>query len=150
MLKSSHLLFQGYMSAFKCSMIDKYHCKSVPQQFQDQVWKRMLGKIRSLKYDYARKTQIRLFGSKEAASKNDKMALGATCLWSGTLDNAEFMNMFNAMVYNCGQGNEIAITHKEQLTMKNIDEHNMISYSTLQQHLHRMKTEGKSLCLPLM
>ena len=103
----------GYMSAFKCSMIDHYHLQGVPQQFQTHVWSRMLGKIKSIKYDYARKAKIRLLGSKEAASKNDKMALGTVCLWSGTLDYAEFMNLFNGMVYNCGRGNEIAITHNK-------------------------------------
>ena len=141
----------GYMSSFKCSMIDHYHLQGMPHQFTQQIWSRMLAQIRHSKWEYARQHKLKLFGSKDAATGNDKMGLLAVCLWSGTLANAEFMNLFNAMVTNCGRGSEISITTFDQLTMKRIEEENMAPYATLQQFVHRVKTEGKySSNLPFM
>ena len=141
----------GYMSSFKCSMIDHYHLKGMPHQFTQQIWSRMLAQIRHSKWEYARQHKLKLFGSKDAATGNDKMGLLAVCLWSGTLANAEFMNLFNAMVTNCGRGSEISITSFDQLTMKRIEEENMAPYATLQQFVHRVKTEGEySSNLPFM
>ena len=110
----------------------------------DKIWSRMLAQIWYSKREYARLKKIKLFGSKEAASTNDRMGLLAVCLWSGTLDNAEFMNLFNAMIMNCGRGNEIAITTFSELSMRTIREENMLPFDTLQQYVHRVKTEGKS------
>jgi len=134
----------GYMSSFKCAMIDHYHTTGTPQQFRQEIWSRMLAQIWHSKWEYARLKKIKLFGSKEAASTNDRMGLLAVCLWSGTLDNAEFMNLFNAMIMNCGRGNEIAITTFSELSMRTIREENMLPFDTLQQYVHRVKTEGKS------
>ena len=92
----------GYMSSFKCSMIDLYHLQGLPQQFKPHIWSRMLAQIRHSKWEYARQHKLKLFGSKDAATGNDKMGLLAICLWSRTLANAEFMNLFNAIVGNCG------------------------------------------------
>ena len=141
------------MSSFKCSMIDLYHLQGSHQQFKPQIWSRMLAQIRYSKWGYVRQHKIKLFGSKYAATGNDKMGLLAVCLWSGTLANAKFMNLFNTMVGNCGRGSEIAITSFDELTMKRTDEENMTpyAYDTLQQFFHRVKTEGKSSSnLPFM
>ena len=60
------------------------------------------------------------------------------------MSNSDFMNLFNAMISNCGRGSEIAMTSYDQLSMKMIDEENMVHIQTLHQYVHRIKTEGAS------
>ena len=102
----------------------------------------MLSQIKSAKWDYARKNKIKLFGSKDAASGDDKKGLLVVCLWTGNLSNSEFMSLFNTMISNCGRESEIAMTSYDQLSMKSIEEENMAPFKTLQQFVHRIKTEG--------
>ena len=99
----------GYMSTFKCALIDKFHKKGVPAQFESQIWLRMLAKIRQRKFEYTQKHEKRMFGSKIAASKEDNRGLVALVLWKGSVENAEFMMLFHAMIHNCGSGSKIAI-----------------------------------------
>ena len=133
----------GYMSSFKCTMIDLFHDHSVAKQFDPQVWSRMLIQVRSAKFEYARIHKIKLFGSKKSASPCDLKSLFAICLWDGSLGNAEFMNLFQCMIHNCGRGSEIAISQFNQLSIKTIvPEDGLPEYDTLQQHLLRIKTEG--------
>ena len=133
----------GYMSSFKCTMIDLFHEHSIAKQFDPQVWARMLTQVRSTKFEYARIHKIKLFGSKKSANRCDLKSLFAICLWDGSLGNAEFMNLFQCMIHNCGRGSEIAISQFDQLSMKTIvPEDGLPEYDTLQQHLLRIKTEG--------
>ena len=133
----------GYMSSFKCTMIDLFHDHNVAKQFDPQVWTRMLSQVRSTKFEYARIHKIKLFGSKKSANRCDLKSLFAICLWDGSLGNAEFMNLFQCMIHNCGRGSEIAISQFNQLSMKTIvPEDGLPEYDTLQQHLLRIKTEG--------
>ena len=134
----------GYMSAFKCSLIDKFHKKGVPTQFQSGIWSRMLGKIRQAKFEYATKNNQRMFGSKEAASPEDKKGLVALVLWKGSVENAEFMMLFNSMTSNCGRGSEIAILQWSSCKLKKIQEQNGLDYETLSQYVVRTKTQGMS------
>ncbi len=55
----------GYISSFKCTMIDLFHDHSVAKQFDPQVWTRMLSQVQSTKFEYARIHKIKLFGSKK-------------------------------------------------------------------------------------
>lgn len=101
--------------------------------------------IHHLAWEYASQHKINLFGSKDAATWNGKMGLLAVYIWYGTVGNAEFMNLFSAMVESCGWGSEIAIMTFDELSMKRIDEENKNPYGTLQQFVSReVKTEGKS------
>ena len=78
----------GYMSSFKCTMIDLFHDHSVPKQFDPQVWSRMLKQVQSAKFEFARIHKIKLFGSKKSANRCDLKSLFAICLWDGSLGNA--------------------------------------------------------------
>ena len=74
-----------------------------------------------------------------------KWGVIAVCIWSGTLNNAEFMNLFQSMVNNCGRGGKIAITKYENLSMPAIKEDNELEFNTLKQYLMRLKTLGDIL-----
>ena len=100
----------GYMSSFKCSMVNKGHLTGSPTQFQQKIWSRILAQIRHENWEHARNNNIKLFGSEKSVTRNDRMGLLAIGLWSGTLDDTEFMNLFNSMIENCGRGSEIAIS----------------------------------------
>ena len=133
----------GYMSSFKCALIDKFHKKGVPAQFESQIWSQMLAKIRQSKFQYAQKHKKRMFGSKIAASKEDNRGLVALVLWKGSVQNAEFMMLFHSMIHNCGRGSEIAILTWESCKLKLIEEAHGYKYETLSQHVLRVKTEGQ-------
>ena len=64
-------------------------------------------------------------------------------MWSATLDNAEFMNLFQSMVSNCGRGSEIAITKLKDMQMADIKEDNGIEFQTFKQYVMRLKTLGE-------
>ena len=87
---------------------------------QDEIWKRYMSKIRSIKFEESRKAKTALFGHTDAASEENRMALIAVCLWSGTCANAEFYNLFQSMVMNCGRGSEIGIARFDDLSVKEI------------------------------
>ena len=99
----------GYMSDFKCSLVDKYHSVGVPTQFESQIWSRMLSKIRQAKFADAQKNNKQMSGFKVAVSQEDKRGLVALVVWKGSLENAEFMMLFNSMTHDCGRGFEIAV-----------------------------------------
>ena len=71
------------------------------------------------------------------------MGVIAVCIWSGTLNNAEFMNLFQSMVNNCGRGSEIAITKFKDLSMTKIKEDNGLEFQTIKQYVMRLKTLGE-------
>ena len=123
----------GYMGAIKIFLIVKFKSKGIPLQLQDGIWKRYLETMRAVKFHQARKSHNPLMGTKEAATENDKKGVIAVCMWSATLDNAEFMNLFQAMVSNCGRGSEIAITKLSDLQMTDIKEDNGIEFQTFKQ-----------------
>ena len=77
---------------------------SIPLQLQDGIWKRCLETMRAFKFNCERKRHHPLMGTKEAATEHDKKGGIAVCMWSGTLNNAEFMIFFQYMVSNCGRG----------------------------------------------
>ena len=102
----------------------------------------MLGKIRQAKFEYATKNNQRMFGSKEAASPEDKKGLVALVLWKGSVENAEFMMLFNSMTSNCGRGSEVAILQWSSCKLKKNQEQNGLEYETLSQYVIRTKTQG--------
>ena len=134
----------GYMGAIKCHLIDKYHRVGVPQQLKEEVWKRKMTRIRSIKAEQAKQRRKPMFGSKEAASDADRMGILAICIWTGNVLNAEFLNFFQSMVMNCGRGSEIGVTKFEHLNLKRIQEDYGLVYDTLEQYVNRSKTEGTS------
>ena len=60
------------------------------------------------------------------------MGLLAIRLWSGTLDNAEFMNLFNSMIGNCGRGSEISIGKFSEHNLRKMHGDNMVPYDNLE------------------
>ena len=133
----------GYMSAFKVTMIEKYHTTGVPAQLQSEIWSRMLSKIRQFKFQYAQSKAKSLFGSKAAATTEDKRGIVALGIWKGSLHNAEFVMLFDAMTHNCGRGSEVAILLWDSCELKKIQEAHGYEYETLSQHVLRSKTQGK-------
>ena len=83
-----------------------------------------------------------MIGHKEAATEQDKMGLSAVCIWTGTLENAEFVNLFQGMVMNCGRGSDIAISKFSDFSLTKIQEDNGLIYNTLRQYVLRPKTLG--------
>ena len=81
----------GYMGAIKNLLIVKWKNQAIPLQLQDGIWKRYLEIMRAVKFNCARKSHHPLMGTKEAATEHDKKGVIAVCMWSGTLNNAEFM-----------------------------------------------------------
>ena len=63
-------------------------------------------------------------------------------MWSGTLNNAEFMNFYQSMVSNCGRGSEIAISKFKHLAMTDIKEDNGLEFQTFKQYVMRLNTLG--------
>ena len=99
--------------------------------------------MRAVKFNYARKSHHPLMGTKEAATEHDKKGVVAVCMWSDTLNNAEFMNFFQSMVSNCGRGSEIAISKYKHLSMTDIKEDNGLEFQTFRQYVMRLKTLGE-------
>ena len=116
---------------------------AIPLQLQDGIWKRYLETMRAVKFNCARKSHHPLMGTKEAATEHDKKGVIAVCMWSGTLNNAEFMNFFQSMVSNCGRGSEIAISKYKDLSMTDIKEDNGLEFQTFKQYVMRVKTLGE-------
>ena len=84
---------------------------------------------------------------KEAATEEDKMGLSAVCIWTETLENAEFMNLFQGMVMNCGRGSDIGIANFSDFSLTKIQEDNGLVYNTLRQYVLRPKTLGNVIIL---
>ena len=61
-----------YMNSIKGYFIDKFHSNGCPKQMQDEIWKRYMFKIRSIKFEESRKANTALFGHTDAASEEDK------------------------------------------------------------------------------
>ena len=129
-----------YMSSFKVTMIEKYHAIGVPAQLKIEIWSRMLAKIRQFKFEYAQTKAKSLFGSKTAATTEDKRGIVALGIWKGSLHNAEFVMLFDAMTHNCGRGSEVAILLWASCELKNIQEQHGYGYETLSQHVLPSKT----------
>ena len=68
------------------------------------------------------------------------MMIIAVCIFSATLNNAEFMNLFQSMVNNCGMGSKIAITKYENISMTVIKEDNRLEFNILKKYFMRLKT----------
>ena len=141
----SYATASGYMGAIKNLVVDQYKMddRGTPNQFSADIWKRYMHSIRSIKWEQCRRKKSPLFGSKESASDADRLGLFAICMWSGTLENAEFMNFFQSMVMNCGRGSEIGLSRFDHLKLKSIKEDNGSEYSTLVQYINRTKVMGK-------
>ena len=103
----------------------------------------MLAKIRQFKFEYAQSKAKSLFGSKAAATTEDKRGIVALGIWKGSLHNAEFVMLFDAMTHNCGRGSEVAILLWDSCELKHIQEQHGYEYETLSQHVLRSKTQGK-------
>ena len=86
----------GYMGSIKNELLDRFHRAGVgiPSTLQNEVWKRMMNRVRSIKWEQCRNDRKSMFGSKESASEADRMSLIIICIWSGTTTNAEFLNFF--------------------------------------------------------
>ena len=136
----------GYMSAIRTYFLDKFnsqgHNNGIPMQLQTELWKRKSSRVRSMKIMQAKINNKPVFGSKEAASDEDRTGIMALCIWSGNVVNAEFFNFFQSMVMNCGRGSEIGIARLDHLHMRHIIEETGIEYDTLEQYVIRSKTEG--------
>ena len=131
------------MGAVKNDLLDKFHRIGVPSQLKEEVWRRKITRVRSIKVEQAKQRMKPMFGSKEAASDADRMAILAICIWTGNVINAEFLNFFQSMVMNCGRGSEIGVTRFQDLNLKRIEEDYGLVYETMEQYVNRSKTEGK-------
>jgi len=59
--------------------------------------------------------------------------------------NAEFMNLFQSMVMNCGCGSKIGVTCFNHFNLRYIKEDYGLEYNTLEQYVNRSKTEGAKI-----
>ena len=105
----------------------------------------MLSKIWQVKFADPQKNNKRMFGSKVVASQEDKRELVALVVWKGSLENAEFMMLFNSMTHNCGRGSEIVVLHWASCELKKIQEQHGFEYKNLSQYLIRTKNQGKNI-----
>ena len=134
----------GYMGSIKNLLIDKLKKHGgIPTQLTDTIWKRYMASVRSSKWQYCRKNRVKMHGTKDSATDQDRLAIFAICIWTGTLPNAEFLNFFQSMVMNCGRGSEIGISRYDHFSMVSIEEPSGMKYHTLGQYVERMKTESK-------
>lgn len=139
----SYLSATGYMGSIKNHLLDRFNREGVPNQLKDELWKRKLVRVRSIKCEQAKARSVPMFGSKEAASDADRMGIIAICIWTGNLMHAEFLNLFQSMVMNCGRGSEIGVTKLTHLNLRCIKEDYGLEYETMEQYVNRSKTEGK-------
>ena len=139
----SYLSATGYLGAIKNALLDKFNPVGVPSQLKEEVWKRKITIVRGIKAEQAKVQRKPMFRSKEAASDADRTGIGAICIWTGNVINAEFLNLFQSMVMNCGRGSEIGVTSFRDLHLKAIKEDYGAVYETMEQYVNRSKTEGK-------
>ena len=74
-----------------------------------------------------------MFGSKVAATSEDKKILIAVCLWDGSLKNTECLSLLHSMYQNCGRRLEIAVLKWSLCKLRKIVEQNSFDYKTLNQ-----------------
>ena len=74
---------------------------------------------------------VPMFGTKESASDADCMAIIAICIWTGSVVNAKFLNLFQSMVMNCGRGSKIGVLRFEHLHMRVIKEDYGLDYKSI-------------------
>ena len=85
----------GYMGAIKNLLIDKFKNKAkIPHNLSNEIWTRYMAQVRSQKWTYCRQERTDLQGTKDTATDKDRVALFAICIWSGNVQNAEFLNFF--------------------------------------------------------
>ena len=68
----------------------------------------------------SRKNQSQMIGHKEESTEQDKMGLSAVCLWTGNLENTEFMNLVQGMVMNCGRESDFGISNLYHFSLTKI------------------------------
>ena len=105
----------------------------------------MLSKIRQATFADAQKNNKRMFSPKVAASQEDKRGLVPLVVWKGSLENVEFMMLFNSMTHNCGRGSEIVVLLWTSCELKKIQEYHGFEYETLSQYVIHTKTQGKNM-----
>ena len=55
----SYLSASGYMGSIKNDLLDRFNRVGVPSQLQNEIWKRKLTRVRSIKCDQAKKKQMK-------------------------------------------------------------------------------------------
>ena len=89
----------GYMGAIKNLRIVKFKYVGCPLQLVDWIWWQYQDTLRSVKYNCVRKAHKLLCGTKDTATDHDKMGVIAVCIWSVTLNNTEFMNLYGQWLW---------------------------------------------------
>ena len=80
-----------------------------------------------------------LVESHAKADQDDRIALGAVCIWQGDHEAAQFAHLMNTMVHLEGRSSEIACIRKDNLTLRFIQEPTM-SYRIIEADVSRIKT----------
>ena len=106
---------QGYYSAIKMALIEKYREKPIPQIFSDmrtkQMYKSMIRQSLDLHRDKVlsdpEQKGAGFYGQSEAFSMESLIAIPALVFWQNDSKSAEFWHLLQAMKYNCGRGSEV-------------------------------------------
>ena len=64
----------------------------------------------------------RIFGSNVVSITEDKRRIVALVVWKGSLHNAKFMMLFDAITHDGGRGSEVAILLWSSCQLKKIQE----------------------------
>ena len=117
----SYLTIAAYASSFKITLQKRFSSESVlPRPISNDQFSTYTNVMRNKKILRANLTQTPVFGSYEAATDEDIMALSAITYWSDDPNDSEFLLMMLTMITCCGRGSEVRISYNAKYILNSI------------------------------
>ena len=117
----SYLTITGYASSFKITLKKKFSSLSVlPRPIGNDQFSTYVNAMQNRKIKHANLTQTPIFGSYEAATDEDIMALSAITYWSDNPKDSEFLLMMLTMITCCGRGSEVRTSYNDNFILNSI------------------------------
>ena len=111
----------AYASSFKNTLQKRFSSESVlPRPISNEQFGTYTIVMRNKKILLANLTNTPVFGSYEAATDEDIMALSAITYWSDDPNDSEFLLMMLTMITCCGRGSEVRISYDAKFILNSI------------------------------
>ena len=111
----------AYASSFKNTLQKRFSSESVlPRPISSDQYRSYTDVMRNKKILLSNLTQTPVFGSYEAATDEDIMALSAITYWSNDPDDSEFLLMMLTMITCCGRGSEVRTSYNAKFILNSI------------------------------
>ena len=96
---------QQYFSDMRSYFLTKFG--KTPDALSEHMWEKFRRMMcNNTREKICREQIIPMFNSHEKASEDDRNSVSLCCLWSGSIDLAEFFCFFLSMIYNDSRGSE--------------------------------------------